>query len=97
VLELLGEHGLGFEAVGHWVMHAGGRLVLDAVERAMDLPATALDAARAVLRDVGNVSSPTVLFVLDEEQRRRPPRAGELGVVSAFGAGFSAHAALVVY
>jgi alkylresorcinol/alkylpyrone synthase len=97
VLELLGEHGLGFEAVGHWVMHAGGRLVLDAVERAMDLPATALDGARAVLRDVGNVSSPTVLFVLDEEQRRRPPRAGELGVVSAFGAGFSAHAALVVY
>ena len=97
VLELLGEHEVRSERVAHWVMHAGGRLILDAVERALDLPATALEAARAVLRDVGNLSSPTVLFVLDEEQRRRPPRAGELGVVSSFGAGFSAHAALVTY
>jgi len=97
VRDLLVEHGLGSEAVAHWVMHAGGRLILDAVERAMDLPATALEAARAVLRDVGNLSSPTVLFVLDEEHRRRPPRTGELGVVSAFGAGFAAHAALIEY
>jgi predicted naringenin-chalcone synthase len=97
VLELLAEHGVEREAVAHWAMHAGGRLILDAVERALELPATALEAARAVLRDVGNLSSPTVLFVLDEEQRRWPPRAGDLGVISAFGAGFAAHAALVEY
>jgi predicted naringenin-chalcone synthase len=97
VLELLDAHGVTPSQVAHWVMHAGGRLVLDAVERALDLPASALDAARAVLHDAGNLSSPTVLFVLDEEQRRRPPREGELGIVSAFGAGFSAHAALVEY
>jgi predicted naringenin-chalcone synthase len=97
VLDLLAEHGLRAEAVAHWVVHAGGRLVLDAIERAMDLPASALDAARAVLHEIGNVSSPTVLFVLDEQQRRRPPRAGDLGIVSAFGAGFSAHAALVEF
>ncbi len=97
VLELLGEHGVGMEAVSHWVMHAGGRLVLDALERALELPAAALEAARAVLHDAGNLSSPTVLFVLDEEQRRRPPAAGDLGIVSAFGAGFAAHAALVEY
>ncbi len=97
VLELLGEHGVGIDAVRHWVMHAGGRLVLDAIERALELPATALEAARAVLHDAGNLSSPTVLFVLDEEQRRRPPAPGDLGIVSAFGAGFAAHAALVEY
>ena len=97
VLELLGEHGVGIDAVRHWVMHAGGRLVLDAIERALELPAVALEAARAVLHDVGNLSSPTVLFVLDEEQRRRPPAPGDLGILSAFGAGFAAHAALVEY
>ncbi len=97
VLELLGEHGVAIDAVRHWVMHAGGRLVLDAIERALELPATALEAARAVLRDAGNLSSPTVLFVLDEEQRRRPPAPGDLGIVSSFGAGFAAHAALVEY
>jgi alkylresorcinol/alkylpyrone synthase len=97
VLELLESHGVGPSKIGHWVMHAGGRLILDAVERALELPGAALDAARSVLHDAGNMSSPTVLFVLDEEHRRRPPQDGELGVVSAFGAGFSAHAALVEY
>jgi predicted naringenin-chalcone synthase len=97
VHELLDAHGRSASDVAHWIMHAGGRLVLDAVERALDLPEAALDAARAVLRDAGNLSSPTVLFVLAEEERRRPPRAGDLGVISAFGAGFSAHAALLEY
>jgi predicted naringenin-chalcone synthase len=97
VLELLDAHAVTPAHIAHWVMHAGGRLVLDAVERALELPAAALDAARAVLHDSGNLSSPTVLFVLDEEQRRRPPRAGDLGIVGAFGAGFSAHAALLEY
>lgn len=97
VRDLLEAHGVNRDAVAHWVMHAGGRLVLDAIERALDLPATALASSRAVLRDAGNLSSPTVLFVLDEEQRRRPPAPGDLGVVSAFGAGFAAHAALVEY
>jgi alkylresorcinol/alkylpyrone synthase len=95
--DLLGEHGLSAGAIGHWVMHAGGRLVLDAVERALDLPGDALDAARTVLRTAGNLSSPTVLFVLDEEHRRKPPRSGDLGIIGAFGAGFAAHAALVEY
>ncbi len=95
--ELLGKHGLTADAVGHWVMHAGGRLVLDAVEQALELPADALGAARAVLRTAGNLSSPTVLFVLDEEHRRNPPRPGDLGIMCAFGAGFAAHAALIEY
>lgn len=95
--ELLQDHGLDIGQIAHWMMHAGGRLVLDAVERALDLPAAALEAARAVLRDAGNLSSPTVLFVLDEERRRHPPARGDLGILSAFGAGFAAHAALLEY
>jgi predicted naringenin-chalcone synthase len=95
--ELLDAHGVERSQIAHWVLHTGGRLVLDALERSLGLPASALDASRAILRDAGNLSSPTVLFVLDEEQRRRPPIRGELGIVSAFGAGFSAHAALVEF
>jgi len=95
--DLLGDHGLSADAIGHWVMHAGGRLVLEAVERALELPGEALDAARAVLRTAGNLSSPTVLFVLDEVHRRKPPRPGDLGIICAFGAGFAAHAALIEY
>jgi predicted naringenin-chalcone synthase len=97
VLELLEGFGTVPADVSRWAMHAGGKLILDAVERSLELPAAALEAARAVLHDAGNLSSPTVLFVLDEDQRRRPPTAGELGVICAFGAGFSAHAALVEY
>ncbi|HEY3381907.1 MAG TPA: 3-oxoacyl-[acyl-carrier-protein] synthase III C-terminal domain-containing protein [Vicinamibacterales bacterium] len=95
--ELLAEHDTAPETVAHWMVHAGGRLVLDAIERALELPVDALDAARAVMRTSGNLSSPSVLFVLDEEQRRHPPQNGDLGVICAFGAGFAAHAALVEY
>lgn len=48
----------------NWAVHGGGRSILDAVERGLDLPADALDASRAVLRDYGNMSSATLMFVL---------------------------------
>jgi alkylresorcinol/alkylpyrone synthase len=97
VAELLDEYGVHADGVTHWVMHAGGRLVLDAIERSLEFPSDALDSARAVLRAYGNMSSPTVLFVLNEQEQRRPPRDGDLGVLCAFGAGFAAHAALFEY
>ena len=50
--------------VVHWAVHAGGRTVLDAVEVGLRLPPDALRHCRAVLRDVGNISSATLMFVL---------------------------------
>ena len=50
--------------VVHWAVHAGGRTVLDAVEAGLRLPPDALLHCRAVLRDVGNISSATLMFVL---------------------------------
>jgi len=97
VLELLESFDVAKEEVSRWAMHAGGKLILDAVGRALELPSSAIQSARAVLHDSGNLSSPTVLFVLDEDERMRPPAAGELAIVCSFGAGFSAHAALVEY
>ena len=97
VHQLLEEHGLDMYHVDHWVVHAGGKAVLDAVQQALALPPDALDSARRVLRWSGNMSSPTVLFVLQEEQQLRPPRRGERAVLTSFGAGFAAHAALIEY
>jgi alkylresorcinol/alkylpyrone synthase len=71
------------------LVHPGGRDVLDAVEAV--LPGFSLADSRAVLRDHGNMSSPSVLFVLEEHLRTHPAPAGDLWMAS-FGAGFSAHA-----
>ncbi|HTT57990.1 MAG TPA: stilbene synthase [Opitutaceae bacterium] len=71
------------------LVHPGGRDVLEAV--GARLPDPGLAASHAVLRAHGNMSSPSVLFVLEEHLRTAPRPAGDLWLVS-FGAGFSAHA-----
>ena len=74
-------------SITHWAVHAGGRTVLDAVEEALRLPATALAHSRAVLRSVGNVSSATLGFVL--ERMLASPIRGP-GLALAFGPGLCA-------
>jgi alpha-pyrone synthase len=67
--------------------------VLDAVEDAFELDEAALAASRRVLRDYGNMSSPTILFVLDEIMRENPAR-GSQGCAMAFGPGLTAECML---
>lgn len=69
-----------------WAVHPGGRSVLDAVERALGLDPTALAASREVLRQNGNMSSATVMFVMAEMLKER---AGLLGCGMAFGPGLT--------
>lgn len=71
-----------------WAVHAGGRTVFDAVERGLALPPQALADSREVLRAVGNVSSATVMFVLQRLLARAAP--GAHGLALAFGPGLSA-------
>ena len=68
-----------------WAVHAGGRSILDAVEKGLHLPATALDESREVLRMCGNMSSSTLMFALGKIMRRRPAS----GVALAFGPGLA--------
>jgi len=79
--------GLAHGDVARFVCHPGGPKVLAAIERVLALPAGRLDHERAVLRACGNMSAPTVLFVL--ERVLRDPPAGTL-VLSALGPGFTA-------
>lgn len=68
-----------------WAVHAGGRSILDAVERALALPGNSLDASRDVLRAFGNMSSATLLFALATIMKDQP----EKGVALAFGPGLA--------
>jgi alpha-pyrone synthase len=80
------------EAVPLWAVHPGGRAVLDAVEQALSLPADALAASRRVLRDFGNMSSATVMFVLRALLAESTP--GQRGCAMAFGPGMVAETML---
>ncbi len=75
------------DSVDAWAIHAGGRSILDAVEHALHLPADALAASRGVLADNGNMSSATLMFVL--ERLLAGPKV-ERGVALAFGPGLAA-------
>ena len=76
------------EAIDLWAVHPGGRTVLDAVENTFALPPAALAASRGVLNDYGNMSSGTVMFVLERLMRAGAPGAG--GCAMAFGPGLVA-------
>ena len=71
-----------------WAVHAGGRTVLDAVEQALRLGATSLDWSRGVLRDFGNMSSATIMFVL--QRMLAGTAAPQNGFAMAFGPGLCA-------
>jgi predicted naringenin-chalcone synthase len=78
-------------AIGLWAVHPGGRSILDAVEGAFALDPLKLAESRGVLRDFGNMSSATVLFVLAELMRGTKTGAG---CAMAFGPGLTAETML---
>ncbi len=78
----------------HWVLHPGGPKVIDAYESALSLPDGTLRHERAVLRGHGNMSGPTVLFVL-QRALAEAPDAGEHALVLGLGPGFCAEGALL--
>jgi predicted naringenin-chalcone synthase len=80
-------NGWGADQVDTWAVHAGGRSILDAVEKGLELPQGALFASRDILERYGNMSSSTLMFVLGELIER--PDVGK-GVAIAFGPGLAA-------
>jgi len=92
---LLAPRGLRREDIRFWILHPGGRKVLDAASQFLGLEEKHLGFSRRVLRNYGNMSSPTVLFVLDDVLRNGSPRPGDFGVLLALGPGFAAEAALL--
>ncbi len=92
---LLGARGLSEDDVTSFIVHPGGRRILEAYEALLRKGPECFASGYAVLRRFGNMSSATVLFVLDEEIRRRKAESGEYALLAAFGPGFSAEASLL--
>ena len=81
--------------IGSWVIHTGGPAVLEATQEALALPDGALDASWHCLSQTGNLSSASVLCVLEETMMRRRPAAGTYGLLAAMGPGFCSELVLL--
>ena len=88
----LAAHRLTFAAIGSWAVHPGGPRILSAVTKGLGLDPRLIEPSRSVLRDHGNMSSPTLLFILE---RLRRSRARGPCLAMAFGPGLCIEVALL--
>ena len=93
--ELLGAHGLARGDIRHWVAHTGGPKVIEAFRRAVGIEPAALERSWRSLREIGNLSSASVLFVLGDFLDAKDARPGDYGLLAAMGPGFSAELLLL--
>jgi alkylresorcinol/alkylpyrone synthase len=91
----LATQGLTRKDIGTWIMHTGGPKVLEATEESLGLPREALEVSWEALRRVGNLSSASVLVVLDEVMKHRRPAPGTRSILAAMGPGFCAEMLLL--
>ena len=94
IRNFLADHGLTTADISRWVLHAAGPKVIDAVENVIDVPKDAFDITRKSLRNNGNLSSVSVLDIL-QDTMTEPPPPGSLGLMIAMGPGFSAELVLL--
>lgn len=91
----LADHDCARGDIGSWVLHTGGPKVLEATQAALGLNRGQLDASWDCLKRVGNLSSASVLVVLEDVMRHRRPEPGTLGVLAAMGPGFCSELVLL--
>ena len=89
------DHGLSRDRIARYIAHPGGPKVLEAMATALELPPRALEPAWRSLREVGNLSSASVLLVLRDVLRNDPPAPGSYGLIFAMGPGFCSELVLV--
>ena len=81
--------------IKHWIAHAGGPKVLETLEGALELPEAALARSWSSLRSVGNLSSASVMFILDELLEDHEAAPGDYGLIVGMGPGFSVELVLL--
>lgn len=91
----LADNGLARGDIGSWVCHPGGPKVLEAMEQSLELPEGALDVTWRSLREVGNLSSTSVLLVLQDTLDHHRPPPGTRGLLLAMGPGFCSELVLL--
>jgi alkylresorcinol/alkylpyrone synthase len=95
VTGFLAEHGLTIDDIATWICHPGGPKVLDAAQRALKLPADALASSRRSLALAGNMSSASVLHILELTVADDAPATGSFGMMIGLGPGVSAELVLL--
>ena len=93
--EFLGEQGLKRRDVKSWIMHTGGPKVLEATEIALGVTSKDLEASWNCLRKVGNISSTSVLLVLEDVYMHKRPAPGTFSILAAMGPGFCSELVLL--
>jgi len=91
----LADQGLTRADITSWVCHPGGPKVLEAMQESLELPPGALDVTWRSLREVGNLSSTSVLLVLEETLANHRPPPGSYGMLLAMGPGFCSELVLL--
>ncbi|GBF80597.1 type III polyketide synthase [Aphanothece sacrum] len=86
---LLEAHNLSVDDISRWLVHPGGPKIINAIEDEYGLDDQALNLSREVLAEVGNLSSPTILYILDKTLSAEQPSSGSYGLMIAMGPGFS--------
>jgi len=95
VTSFLADQGLTVEEITGWVCHPGGPKVIDAVQRSLKLPGSAVATSRRSLAEVGNMSSASVLHILETTLDTCPPPEGSAGLIIGMGPGVSVELVLV--
>jgi len=95
VSQFLGRHGITGKDVRAYILHPGGQKLLTYMQEELKLCRCQVEPSWDVLRDFGNLSSASVLFVLHEWMARKQLAAGDRALLTAFGPGFSAEMLLL--
>jgi predicted naringenin-chalcone synthase len=87
VEDFLGTHGLEREAIDHWLVHPGGRRIIESVQEALELSREDVAASYDVLAEHGNMGTPSIFYVMQRAVDLRKPQAGDLGLMVTVGPG----------
>jgi alkylresorcinol/alkylpyrone synthase len=94
LLQFLIEHDLKLEQIASWVAHPGGPKVVQSMAEGLDVPIETFEPTLRSLAKVGNLSSASVLFVL-QDALKNPPPPGSYGILMAMGPAFCAEVVLL--
>ncbi len=92
---ILSGFGLKKEDVKHWALHPGGRAILDSIQKGLELPEDLMTSSRSVLKNYGNMSSASILFVLKEILNQNIVEKDDLCCAVAFGPGLTMEVAIL--
>ncbi len=94
LIKILESNGIDKKRIKYWALHPGGKSILDSLQKGLRLSEEQMIPSRKILRDFGNMSSASILFVLKEILRNEKIEKGDLCCAVAFGPGLTMEAAL---